>query len=278
MGSWDGLPPYAFHESRTRRLTAANLLILLNFAGFLATGILTRAGKDPGAVAAFDFEAWAAIGQFELWRFVTYPFVQVVDPLFFIWFALGTYALYTLGNELEAEIGARRFLLFYFSFAAYGAVAHAIRQYAAPGADAARAMSLFAPVAGIVAAAALQAPSRPVLFLFLLPLRTLTVVTALVIAAVLYCALAFPPGLAPVLGAILAATATVGFEPRIDAFLEHRSLRRERDRFLQEIEIRRETERLLEKISREGMDSLTRAELRILRGASELINRERRDA
>ena len=112
-------------------------------------------------------------------------------------------------------------------------------------------------------------------FLFLIPLRTITVVSGLILAAVLFCALAFPPGLAPVLGATLAAVATVGFEPRIDAFLEHQSLRRERDRFLHEIEIKRETERILEKISQEGIDSLTRIEHRILRGASELMNRER---
>jgi hypothetical protein len=93
---------------------------------------------------------------------------------------------------------------------------------------------------------------------------------------VAFSALYFPAGLAPILGAAAAAVAVEKLEPRLDRWLEGRAIRSERARFLSEVEIRRQVDALLEKIGRDGMASLTRQELRILRAGSEIARRERR--
>jgi membrane associated rhomboid family serine protease len=276
MPTWEDISPYTDRAVRSRRLTATNVLVVLNIAGLLATGLCEGALGLPRLVQAARFDAAQAVGEFKLWQFVTYPFVQALDPVFLFWFVAGAYALYTLGNELEAEIGRGRTILYYFSFSAYGGLAHAIHQYAAPGGPAA--MTFLAPAYGLLAAGALRAPARPVLFLFLLPMRRLTAVlfmgVGLILTGVLYAKAGLAPW--PVVGATLAALAVVKLEPRFDAALERRAARRERDRVVEEVEVRRETDRILEKISREGMDRLTRRERKILQRAAEIAGRKRR--
>lgn len=278
MPAWEDVSPYTEQRTRSHRFSWTNLLIILNLTGFVVTGFLVR--SNPGALASIEFDKSTAIGQLHLWEFFSYSFVQVVggnlDARFIPWLIVGIYVLYTIGNELEAELGSARYLTLYFACAAYGALAHALLQYFvpvfAPGAVIGRAATLCAPVVGVAGTAAFCWPRRPVLFLFFLPMRLRTAFAWLGLAW-LACTVWLEQGLGPTLGAAAAAAAIALFEPRLDRSFERAALRRERDQFLEEVDVRRRTDGILDKISREGIGSLSRAERKTLKQASVLMNR-----
>jgi len=273
MPAWEDVSPYTEQRTRAHRFSWTNLLIILNLTGFVVTGFLLK--SNPTWLAWLEFDKATAIEKLHVWQFVTYSFVQLTEWMYIPWLVLGIYVLYTIGNELEAEIGSVRFLTIYFACAAYGAVAHAVLQYLgpviAPGASFGPAATLCAPVLGIAQTAAFTWPRRPVLFFFFLPMRLRT---ALIALGLLWLGFAFwLKGLGPSVGGILAATAIALVEPRINRSFERAAMRHERDQFLEEVDVRRRTDAILDKISREGMASLTRAERKTLKLASRILNR-----
>ena len=274
MPLWEDTSRETDQRTRPRGLTAVNVLLCLNIVGFVATGFLVR--DYAGPLSILEFAPREAIGRMRLWQFATYPFVQVITFWFPFAFIPASYGLFTLGGELEARVGARRLLLYYFSLAAYGALAHAAVEYfLQPAVRETRTLSLLAPVYGTLLLAALRFPDRPLLLLFVFPLRTLTGILLMGVVLVAFCAIYFPAAVAPVLGAAAAAVAIEKLEPRVDRWRDDRTLRKERDLFLAEVEIRRQVDVLLEKITREGMASLTKREIGVLRAGSELARRDR---
>jgi hypothetical protein len=111
-----------------------------------------------------------------------------------------------------------------------------------------------------------------VLFLLFIPLRLRSAVVLLG-AAWLACTLWFDQGFGTSLGALAASAGIAAFEPRIDRAFDTAALHRERDRFVEEVDVRRRTDGILEKITREGMGSLTRTELKTLKQASAIYGR-----
>ncbi len=274
MPTWEDVTPYTDRYTRSPRLTCTNVLIGLNVFGFVLSGILPRVLGVSHLPLAFD--ARRAIGNLWLWQFATYSFIQPVDVYHFLFFAIfGLYPLYILGNDLEAEIGRCRFLAYYLSFAAYGALAHAAYQYLAGSSAAIQ--GIFGPVYGVAVASALRAPGRRVLFLFVIPMRMITCVTLLGLLCLFYCIIDFKAGLSPfsILGAAAAAAAVVKLEPRLERLLERRAARRQQEHALEEAQIRREVDFILEKISRQGIGALTRRERTLLRRASQMAARRR---
>lgn len=274
MATWEDTSAGTGTRTHPLRFTAVNILVLLHIGGFIATGILTREQTD--ALAFLEFAPRQAVGAFKLWQFATYPFVQVITLWFPFAFIPAAYGLFTLGGELESRLGSRRFLVTYFALAAYGALAHAVAEYLLHSPDhETRTVSLLAPTYGTLLLAALRFPERPLLLLFVFPVRTLTGMLLFGVMLVAFCAIYFPAGVAPILGAAAAAVAIERLEGRVDRWREARALRRERDQFLSDVETRRQVDVILEKISREGMASLTRSELRTLREGSAVVRRER---
>lgn len=273
MPTWDEITPDLERWTRPSRLTCTNLLIGVHVVGFVVSGILPRVFGV--GVLPLQFDAHRAIGSAWIWQFFTYSFIQFVDIWFLFWFLVGAYTLYQLGNELEREIGVRRYLILYFSCGAYGALAHAVYQYV--GGSAIPALGFFGPVFGIITAYALRYPSRPILFFFVLPMRLITTVLISGAILVFYCLIYFQAGLSPfsILGAAVAAALMYKIEPKIDRWLEAAGTRQERHRLVEEVELRHEVDRILEKISREGMGTLTRQERKLLRKASESLGHER---
>lgn len=274
MPAWEDVSPYTEQRTQAHRFSWTNLLIILNLTGLVITLFLMN--SNPGALTSLEFDKATAIGKLQVWQFVSYSFVQIIDARFIPWLVLGIYVLYTIGNELETEMGPVRYLSLYFACTAYGALVHALLQYVmpvlAPGVAIGRAATLCAPVLGIAETALLAWPRRPVLFLFFLPMRLRTVLLVLG-ATWLGFAIWIDQGVGTSVGAVLTAMAIASFEPRIDRSFERASLRRERDQFLEEVDVRRRTDGILEKISRDGIASLTRAERKTLRQASQIINR-----
>jgi membrane associated rhomboid family serine protease len=276
MPAWEDISPTTESRTRVHRFSWTNLLIILNLGGFVVTGFLQK--SNPEALSWLEFDKTAAIGHFHLWQFVTYSFVQMMDARYIPWLILGIYALYTIGNELEAELGSGRYLALYFACAAYGALGHALFQYFVPaflpGTPVPPGATLCAPVIGIAAAAARRWPRRPVLFLFFLPLR-LSTAAVLLGAGWFVCAWWMDQGLGASAGALITAAVVSLCEPRVDQAFERASVRRDRERFVEEVELRRRTDTILDKITREGMASLTRTERKTLKLASRLFSRGR---
>jgi len=274
MPAWEDISPYTESRTRVRRFSWTNVLIFLHGAGFILTAVLQN--SNPEALTWLEFDRSSAIGQLRLWQFFTYSFVQILEPRYLPWLVLGVYTLYTVGNELEAEIGSARYLTLYFACAAYGALAHALLQYLTPiffpAFPVLPAATLGAPVLGIADAAARRWPRRPVLFLLFIPLRLRSAVF-LIGAAWIGCTLWFDQGFGSSLGALAASASIAALEPRVDRIFDTAALRRERDRFVEEVDVRRRTDGILEKITREGMGSLTRAELKTLKQASAIYGR-----
>jgi membrane associated rhomboid family serine protease len=274
MPAWEDVSPYTEQRTRAHRFSWTNLLIILNLTGFVVTGFLEK--SNPAARAWFEFDKSAAIGDLYLWQFATYSFVQLIDAYYIPWLILGIYVLYTIGNELEAEIGSARYLTLYFACAAYGAAVHAVIQYFGPvlfpESSFGPAKTLCAPVLGIATTAAMAWPRRPVLFLFFLPMRLRTALLGLGIVWLGF-AIWFKWAPGTTVGAVAAAIAIAALEPRINRAFERAALRRERDQFLEEVDVRRRTDGILDKITREGMPSLTRSERKILKQASQILNR-----
>lgn len=274
MPPWEDTSAGTDKQTRPRRVTAVNALLLLNIAGFIATGFLTRERLD--ALAFLEFSPRQAVGGLQLWQFVTYPFVQVITLWFPFAFIPAAYLLFTLGGELEMRVGPRRILVLYAALSAYGALAHAATEYLLHSPEReVRTLSLLAPVYGMLLLAALRFPDRPFHLLFVFPLKTLAGILLLGVVFVAFCSVYFPAAVAPLLGAAAAAVAIERLEGRVDRWREARGLRQERDQFLADVETRRQVDLLLEKITREGMASLTRRELRVLRAGSQLAKRER---
>ena len=274
MPAWEDVSPYTEQRTRAHRFSWTNLLIILNLTGFVVTGFLIRNNQD--LLSWFQFDKASAIEKLQLWQFLSYSFIQLIDAVYIPWLILGIYVLYTIGNELESELGSARYLVLYFSCAAYGALAHAVLQYFgpvfAPGTPFGPAATLCAPVLGIAQTAALTWPRRPVLFLFFLPVRLRT---ALIGLGIVWLGFTFwlKQGFGPSIGAVLAATAIAAFEPRINRSFERAAMRRERDQFLEEVDVRRRTDGILDKITREGITSLTRSERKTLKLASRILSR-----
>ncbi len=268
MPTWDEITPDIQRSTRTFQFTCTNILISLNVIGFILSGILPRLFGIP-ILEFLAFDAHKATSSLYLWQFLTYSFVQSVDLWFMIWFVFHAYILYLFGNELERDVGARRFLTLYLSYAAYGALAHALYQFASGSTVVA--LSLFAPVFGVLMAYALRNPKRPILFFFVIPMKLMTAVLLSGGVLVFYCIISFHEGLSPasILGAGIAAFAIHNLAPRIDRWSQKRRTQIGQDRILDDIELRRNVDQVLEKISREGMGALTRTERKILKRASD---------
>lgn len=276
MEPWEETRRDLARPLRAARLTAANAVILLNIAGFAATGFAHA--KWPGLLDWLTFDARDAFVGGRPWLFLSWPFVQVIDPWFLFGFLLGAYAIYTLGNELETATDGPRFLRLYLALVLAGAATHAAWQilFLYPDGRDVRAATLVGPAFGVALTSALRSPGRPMLLLFVLPVRTVTGVAILGLGALFLCALYFPAGLASMGGAAAVALFAGGISPRWRSFREEAFARRDRERFLVEVETLRRSDGLLEKISRDGLDSLSREERRTLDRASTILRERRR--
>src|SRR5262245_4960234 len=104
MPAWEDVSPYTEQRTRAHRFSWTNLLIILHLTGFVVTGFLIKSNSE--ALSWLVFDKAAAIGRLQVWQFVSYSFVHLIEAVYIPWLILGIYVLYTIGNELEAELGA----------------------------------------------------------------------------------------------------------------------------------------------------------------------------
>jgi membrane associated rhomboid family serine protease len=276
MPTWDEITPFTERDTRNK-WNAVNVLIGINVAGLILPAVLQFAKVDAlDAIIPFHLDSGIKRGW--IWQFFTYTFWHPPglssNNVGLFWallaFAFGCWILHTLGRELEQEWGWRRFTVFYVATGVYGAVVHAFYQAVAP--SDVPAIDFLGPTLAVMLVAGLRWPDRRALLFFFFPMRLLTMALIMIGVVVLFTLSGFHTGITPVatLGSVAAAFAVFKLEPRLDSWLDAREQRAARERFLDEFELKRQVDAILDKINKQGMDSLSSHERKMLKRASKL--------
>ncbi len=221
-------------------------LLGLSFAGWLAELVLGfRLNFHLGLVPyMFAHQGW-------LWQCVTYQFIHAN----FLHFLLNALMIWMLGRMLEAEMGPRKFLLYFLGCGAAAALLTAAWNHGSMtpviGASGA--------VYGLLGAFAFLYPDTQVYFYFLFPMSARTMA---ILLGVVEFASTMSGGIGRVsnithLGGLAAGLAWLWAERR----WRLRPVRAESPRPDPAVLEREEIDRLLEKISVKGQAALSRAEL-----------------
>lgn len=96
---------------------ATTVLVALYVAAMIAVALLLAAGAQ-GSLENLTFSSAAVLHDFEIWRVVTYAFVNPPDP----WFIIALVMLYIFGRDLEQFLGRVSFLRLYSAFLLLGPV------------------------------------------------------------------------------------------------------------------------------------------------------------
>ena len=210
----------------------------------------------------------------QVWRLGSYMFLHSVDTVFHLLFNM--MALWMFGAELEERWGTRRFLTFY-ALCGVGAGLFSVFYMLSPVMQMMPVIGASGAVLGLLTAYACYFPDRQVLLFFVLPIRVWVLVAGYAGISLLF---SFSQGGGVVahlihLGGIAVAFAYVKGQARAGAWFEGLKERwQEKDmraraaetiarkRFFEE-----KIDPVLAKISREGMQSLTKAERKILKQA-----------
>lgn len=277
------------------RRSATAWLILLNVAIFFLDALLAQMGwHDAWGMGPLmhwgAFSYATAVGHFEVWRFVTYPFLHGGFGHLF-WNML---TLFFFGPMVEGYLGSRRFVGFYMLSAIGGALLYLVLLGLghAAGPDvhlpfllidstATVLIGASAAILGVLVACLKIAPTSQVLLMFILPVPMWLIVIAALLGETYFAMMGQGASVAHLGGAMVGGVliwrvGLLGFADRVSLgrlgpgrFIEkyrkaawQRAVRREQ-------QFDREIDRILEKVAREGLHSLTRQEKRMLQRATE---------
>ncbi len=279
MRKYEGEPDYAAgdYDQTDRQFargrffhTVVGWLIIVNVAVYLLEIILVRA--QPAAFyAGCDWLALRPADVFArgwVWQLLTYAFLH--DPANILHILFNMLFLYWFGREVETVWGARRFLAFYLTAAAFAALAFAAIHYfiwplEKPCIGASGAIMAVVMVYG------LWWPNRTILFMFLFPMRVWTFVLIVIGIEAVSLLQAGDNGVANLahLAGLLYGYLVVRAGPRLRSSIARfpvgkLSALREAHRAADE----RRLDELLEKVHRQGIHSLAWRERRFLKKMS----------
>ena len=259
-------------------------LIIINFVVLLVNGILTHSTRGD----AFSPEHWGnfnitqAIYHLQLWRWVTYQFLH--DGFFH--FLFNMIVLFFFGPQMEAWWGSRRYLAFYLICGTCGAFFYTLLAFVPGLLDVTAGTGMVGAsgsVFGILIGCAVLYPHQRIMLLFPpipMTMRTLSLVVLGIAVLSLVVGSANAGGEAAHLGGAILGFVLVK-NPRFLGFAEHigtgwfkqvtlRRLQRkaQRQRRVMDAE-QAEVDQILDKVREQGMHSLTTAEKRKLKRATD---------
>lgn len=94
---------------------ATTILVALHVASMVVVTLLLASGAQS-ALAKLTFDSGAVLHNLELWRCLTYAFVNPPDP----WFILALVMLYIFGRDVEQHLGRNGFIRLYLGFLLLG--------------------------------------------------------------------------------------------------------------------------------------------------------------
>jgi membrane associated rhomboid family serine protease len=267
----------------TYRITpAVKTLLIINAAVYLVQMVpgIGAFVTDWGQLVAYD-----VFSRGQVWRLVSYMFLHSPqDVLHLIFNMLG---LWMFGMELEELWGPKKFVVFYF-FCGTGAALFSVFYYVVPAMRFIEVIGASGAVLGLLTAYAVYFPNREVLLFFILPIRVWVLVAGYAVIS-LFLSFQSHNTVAHLMhfGGIAAALGYLKGMPKIDEWLiqlKERLRDDERRKRAKEDQDRKRyyedrVDPVLAKISREGVESLTPAERKILKEAgknsSEQLKREK---
>lgn len=94
---------------------ATTVLVALHISAMIALAILMASGAT-GVQSLLAFDTGAVLREFEVWRCITYGFVNRPDP----WFIVSLVMLYIFGKDVEQYLGRQGFVRLYLGFLLLG--------------------------------------------------------------------------------------------------------------------------------------------------------------
>jgi len=259
---------YEYHFQSARPATPRVLLAIMAlngiiwFAEFVANLILgSRFSESWLRVLGLYYPA--AVGKGFAWQFVTYAFLHDPESIHHVLFNM--LFLWMFGREIVSVLGRRRFLVFYFTAAAFAGLLFI-------GFDYAKTLLTHRPplpcvgasgvVMGVIMLYALYFPNRLVLFMFFIPMRVRTFV-AIAIIFELFGVIDLNSNVANAahLGGLLWGLLFLRYVPRVESLLDRLAPSHPGP----DPDDERRLDYILDKIHRQGMNSLTWGERRFLR-------------
>lgn len=263
-------------------------LVAINVAVFVADGLLSP--RDHAIVELLAAKVGTLTQPWLWWQFLTYGFAHSPFPDY--WHILGNMlGLWFLGRDIEQTYGPKEFLRLYLTMIVLGGVVWSATSMAQGLGAHVPLVGASGAVTGVVVLYALHFPRRMLLLFFVLPVPAWAVGVLIVVTNLSGAAglgnehIAYGVHLAGVAFALayyrfhwnLGRTFSGWRRP--DWFRRRPNLRvhRPNDQGLSsENDTSDEEDRILQKIHREGMDSLTRRERRLLEAASRRYQKHRR--
>lgn len=255
---------------------ATTILVAIYVASMIGVALALAAGADA-LLGRLTFDTGAVLHDLELWRCVTYAFVNAPDP----WFIVALVMLYIFGRDVEQYLGRTGFIRLYLAFLLLGP-SLLLAASLATGQDYQLGHS-WANFAVFIAFASLYPGA---LLLFQIPAKVFAaVLLGLVVLQLL------PGRNWPEMTVLLSTSFLAWYAMRHGAALNldflarlrparrarHPKLRVVRDPDEEPVDPHRIIDPLLEKISRHGLASLTRRERELLeRARAVLIDMEKR--
>jgi membrane associated rhomboid family serine protease len=268
MDSYSFRRPYTHFGFGSHTASTVKILIIINIAVFILIHIFPRAGWILffGLVPSFVFS------KFMLWQPLTYMFLHIglwhlVVNMLMLWF---------FGSAIEASWGRRQFLFFYF-FTGIGA---GLCSFVVSMGSGMPVVGASGAIFGILVAYAMMYPDSMILLFFIFPMKMRHAV--LVLAGI------------NLLGAISSPGSGIAYFAHLGGglfgylYLKNEWIRRrisylnfsgiksryeqKKARKLQAAreDLNHEVDRILDKISRHGIDSLTKREKQILERKSKV--------
>jgi membrane associated rhomboid family serine protease len=264
-----GLPQMRF--SLPRMTPGAKWLLTVNIAVFVLC-LVPSLGIFLENWFALDTRSWLTI--LEPWRLVSYQFLHSRVDVWHI--VVNMIGLFFLAPPLERHWGSKRFVLFYLSCGLAGGLLY-IALAAAGLVHAGILVGASGAVLGVIAACAILFPHfNLVFFIFPVPIRIAAVCLILISMVNMLTGGSNAGGDAAHLGGAVAGAAYILLLPswgRLTMKLRAGSWEK---RMEQSHRLQIEVDRILAKVHRQGLHSLTAAEKRILKRATqEEIRRQR---
>ncbi|MGQ9660895.1 MAG: rhomboid family intramembrane serine protease [Kiritimatiellia bacterium] len=249
---------------KNRSARTVRTLIIATVAIFLLQLLVDR--QTGGLFTALFGLNWDGVAGGQIWRFVTYPFLHGG-----VWHILvNMLMLYVFGRDIETVLGPRRFILLYVM----AGVVAGLGWLGLSAREATQCIGASGAVFAIVALFATLYPQRRVtLLLYLIPITMSARSMALLLGGIAFVSLFLDDG--NVAHAAHLAGGLVGYlygrllvRPRVGFKFVRWGWRFPRRRSQSPTPSSEEIDRLLEKISRYGLNSLSRAEKAMLERAS----------
>jgi membrane associated rhomboid family serine protease len=257
-----GLPQMRF--SLPPMTSLVQWLLIVNIAVFLVS-LIPPVGTFLEAWFALNPQSWHTLLQ--PWRIVTYQFLHSRVDIWHIFFNM--LALYFLGPPLERYWGSRRFLPFYLTCGAVGAIFYFVLVkigFLAPGLMVGASGSIL----GLLSACAILFPHFVVfLFVFPVPIRVAAVAFAAMYVLLIVTRSDNAGGEAAHLAGMAFGAAYVLLLPRWGKLAMKVRAGSWEKKMEQSHRMEVEVDRILAKVHRQGLHSLTAREKRTLKRATQ---------